>query len=85
MLEAKRLFSKSGRGNIKGIDQSISCILQQQGLGPKEITAFKTNAKDSISHELQGDSYNKLGQLKEARDEYAQAKAGFHTLTNVIR
>jgi hypothetical protein len=84
-LEARRIFCKCGKGNIKGIDQRIFCILGQQGLNSKEISAFQTTVKRTINHELQGDSYKKLGLMKQARDEYNQAKAIFQTLTDVIR
>eukprot|EP00980_Cylindrotheca_fusiformis_P006121 scaffold1319_cov126-Cylindrotheca_fusiformis.AAC.10 len=84
-LEARLIFSKCGKGNIMAIEQSIVCILGEKGLNTNEIDAFHSIVKQTINHELQGDSYKKQGLLKQARAEYCQAKAGFQKLTQIIQ
>jgi tetratricopeptide (TPR) repeat protein len=83
-LEARRIFCKSGRGKVKGIDQRIHCILEQLGLKQAEISYYQGAIQRTIEHELQGDRLKQKGFIDQAKLEYLKARRMSASLNNLL-
>jgi tetratricopeptide (TPR) repeat protein len=84
LLEARRIFCKSGKGRLKGVDRKICNILVKAGLNKIEIKKYKEDLEDTIKREIQGDYYKKQGNLKLAKEEFRKAKDISSSLMNIF-
>jgi tetratricopeptide (TPR) repeat protein len=83
-LEARRIFCKSGRGKVKGIDQRINCIFKQLGLEQAEISYYQGAIQRTIQHELQGDRLKRNGFIDQAKLEYLKARRMSVSLNSLL-
>jgi Tetratricopeptide repeat len=84
-FEARRIFCKSGRGKVKGIDNRIECVLRTlMGFGPDDVERYQGALRRMIVHELQGDRLQKDGFHAEASEEYEKARESSAILKAIL-